>query len=164
MPTCIRCGSHAINHHHHGRDGSRPDLCDVCYWRAKAEELQAAPKSNAGEAFAEASECALVSIRNLLLRVAHAQKEAPSCPDWVLREMLAIADTAHNLPQLAIEPERFSPDMLASFAHSYRHRYGAGLSPRSPAIGYTHLFWDRVDRLVGADLGDWIRAEEGDFQ
>lgn len=40
--TCKSCGSCAINHHLHGRDGSRPDLCDVCYWRAKAEELRVA--------------------------------------------------------------------------------------------------------------------------
>lgn len=35
--SCIRCGSHAINHHCHGRDGSDADLCDVCYWRKRAE-------------------------------------------------------------------------------------------------------------------------------
>jgi hypothetical protein len=32
MKNCERCGSYAINHHCHGRDGSDPDLCDVCYW------------------------------------------------------------------------------------------------------------------------------------
>lgn len=37
MGKCIRCGSHAINHGLHGRDGSDPDLCDVCYWRKRAE-------------------------------------------------------------------------------------------------------------------------------
>ena len=37
MP-CKRCGSYAINHNLHGRDGSDPDLCDVCYWRKRAEE------------------------------------------------------------------------------------------------------------------------------
>lgn len=36
--TCKRCGSYAINHHTNGRDGSRPDRCDVCYWRDVAEE------------------------------------------------------------------------------------------------------------------------------
>ena len=29
------CGSYAINHGSHGRDGSSPNLCDVCYWRDK---------------------------------------------------------------------------------------------------------------------------------
>ena len=38
MNSCIRCYSFAINHHSHGRDGSDPDLCDVCYWRKRAEE------------------------------------------------------------------------------------------------------------------------------
>ena len=37
MKRCSRCGSFAINHHSHGRDGSDPDLCDVCYWRKRAE-------------------------------------------------------------------------------------------------------------------------------
>lgn len=34
---CTRCGSQAINPSHHGRDGTRLDLCDVCYWRSLAE-------------------------------------------------------------------------------------------------------------------------------
>ena len=37
MSKCKRCGSYAINHHQHGRDGSDPDLCDVCYWRKRTE-------------------------------------------------------------------------------------------------------------------------------
>lgn len=37
MGRCSRCGSYAINHHLHGRNGSRRDLCDVCYWRDIAE-------------------------------------------------------------------------------------------------------------------------------
>lgn len=37
---CRECGSYAINHHLHGRDGSDPDLCDVCYWRKRAESRQ----------------------------------------------------------------------------------------------------------------------------
>lgn len=38
MDNCIRCKSFAINHQSHGRDGSDPDLCDVCYWRKRAHE------------------------------------------------------------------------------------------------------------------------------
>ena len=34
--SCRRCGSYAINHKAHGRDGSDADLCDVCYWRKRA--------------------------------------------------------------------------------------------------------------------------------
>jgi ribosomal protein L32 len=37
---CKNCGSYAINHHLHGRDGSRNELCDVCYWREKYGELE----------------------------------------------------------------------------------------------------------------------------
>lgn len=31
------CGSYAINHGSHGRDGSDGHLCDVCYWKFRAE-------------------------------------------------------------------------------------------------------------------------------
>ena len=54
---CKNCGSYAINRHLHGRDGSRLDLCDVCYWRDKsavhgrtltafAEELESTADGN----------------------------------------------------------------------------------------------------------------------
>lgn len=48
MTTCKQCGSQAINHQYHGRDSSDPDLCDVCYWRKRAESpwmpIETAPK------------------------------------------------------------------------------------------------------------------------
>lgn len=41
MKSCKRCGSYAINEHAHGRaKGHNTDLCDVCYWRNKAEILE----------------------------------------------------------------------------------------------------------------------------
>lgn len=43
MKVCNRCGSMAINHQCHGRDGSDPDLCDVCYWRKRAERMEWKP-------------------------------------------------------------------------------------------------------------------------
>jgi hypothetical protein len=37
MPQCRKCGSYAINEHSHGREkGKDSDLCDVCYWRKRA--------------------------------------------------------------------------------------------------------------------------------
>lgn len=36
MSKCEKCGSYAINHNCHGRDGSDGNLCDVCYWRKRA--------------------------------------------------------------------------------------------------------------------------------
>lgn len=35
MNRC-KCGSYAINIRSNGRDGSRPDLCDVCVWKEDA--------------------------------------------------------------------------------------------------------------------------------
>jgi len=38
MDNCKRCGSYAINAKSHGRvKGVDLDLCDVCYWRTRAE-------------------------------------------------------------------------------------------------------------------------------
>lgn len=37
--ACKKCGSYAINPRKHGRDNSDLDLCDVCYWRKRAEAL-----------------------------------------------------------------------------------------------------------------------------
>ena len=37
---CTRCRNYGINEHHHGRIvGTDSDLCDVCYWRKRAEAL-----------------------------------------------------------------------------------------------------------------------------
>lgn len=39
LMRCKRCGSLAINPHLHGRiEWLDLDLCDVCYWRKRAEE------------------------------------------------------------------------------------------------------------------------------
>lgn len=39
MAQCTRCNSHAINEHQHGREkGVDMDLCDVCYWRKRADD------------------------------------------------------------------------------------------------------------------------------
>ena len=47
MNKCTECGSYAINHHCHGRDGSDPELCDVCYWRKRATDYTALEAENA---------------------------------------------------------------------------------------------------------------------
>jgi hypothetical protein len=39
--NCVRCGSYAINPGHYGRtENDDLNLCDVCYWRARAEKLR----------------------------------------------------------------------------------------------------------------------------
>jgi len=39
--SCRVCGSFAINDHHHGREpGVDLDLCDVDYWRTRAEQRE----------------------------------------------------------------------------------------------------------------------------
>ena len=39
MSRCKQCGSFAINPSAHGRaDGVDLDLCDVCYWRKRAQD------------------------------------------------------------------------------------------------------------------------------
>ena len=38
MQQCKVCGSYAINPQMHGRDKTDLDLCDVCYWRKRADQ------------------------------------------------------------------------------------------------------------------------------
>lgn len=52
--TCKQCNSAAINPHLHGRQaGVDLDLCDVCYWRARAAQAraQASDELKRSEAF-----------------------------------------------------------------------------------------------------------------
>lgn len=43
VKKCKNCGSYAVNPHCHGRHaGIDLDLCDVCYWRLRADYLAAA--------------------------------------------------------------------------------------------------------------------------
>ena len=35
-----KCGSYAINPHLYGRDNTDQNLCDICYWRKRANNLQ----------------------------------------------------------------------------------------------------------------------------
>ena len=44
MNQCRECRSYAINPGTRGRDESDLDLCDVCYWRTRAERLEAIVK------------------------------------------------------------------------------------------------------------------------
>lgn len=41
MSRRCQCGSYAINLGLYGRDSTDIDLCDVCYWRKKYNDLQA---------------------------------------------------------------------------------------------------------------------------
>ena len=56
--SCERCGSFAINHAAHGRDGSEPSLCDVCYWRQRTEQCTASNAAKDAE-IASLRECGL---------------------------------------------------------------------------------------------------------
>ena len=59
MKQCKRCGSYAVNPHNHGRkERVDLDLCDVCYWRYRAEQatdrIRDMLKADDGQAFKEA--------------------------------------------------------------------------------------------------------------
>lgn len=57
--NCERCGSFAINHAAHGRDGSEPSLCDVCYWRQRTEQCTASNAAKDAEIASLRSTCNL---------------------------------------------------------------------------------------------------------
>ena len=80
--SCIRCRSYAINPRLHGRDDTDLDLCDVCYWRARAESndtLRA--QLEAAEARAEAAEADADRYR--WLRDAPATRESEPIRNWL---------------------------------------------------------------------------------
>ena len=72
--TC-KCGSRAINHHSHGRDGSRGDLCDVCFWREKASALE-----DHIARLEEALDCVVPSCNHLHHAKKHQHKLGKPCP------------------------------------------------------------------------------------
>ena len=57
MQRCKRCHSWAINEKMHGRiEGTDIDLCDVCYWRARAERADEAIDSAVAQAFEQCAQ------------------------------------------------------------------------------------------------------------
>lgn len=146
MTQCIKCGSSAINHHLHGRDGSDPDLCDVCYWRARAGRSQEVPEMTSK--LCEASHYGFLAIKNVLARRwRSANNEGVRMTDEDM-EMFLVADVAHNLPELAMRPNDFSPERLASFIMCFKtDQLGSVDSFR---------FWKEIEKLIGANPADLI--------
>ena len=72
MIRCERCGSHAVNPGRSGRDmQSDLDLCDVCYWRKRAEQAAEIEREACADAESDAGrlalelECLLLSISDM---------------------------------------------------------------------------------------------------
>ena len=60
MNACERCGSYAVNPGRSGRDmQSDLDLCDVCYWRKRAEQAEEAEREACADAESDAGRLAL---------------------------------------------------------------------------------------------------------
>lgn len=138
---CSRCGSAAINHHLHGRDGKDPNLCDVCYWRARAERYTMPPLS---AQLCRASHESLVAIRSLARHAMgiSAKRSAPCPENALMSEIAAIADTAHNLPYLAINPMHFAPEKLAALLGHH--------NSASPLLPHSYTYWHFLERLCDA--------------
>ena len=85
MNKCTECGSYAINHHCHGRDGSDPELCDVCYWRVRATDY-AALEAECERLRMQLAACGVVALANTPESAAQARQMHPdymsaSCSD-----------------------------------------------------------------------------------
>lgn len=88
----------------------------------------------------EASESALIAIRRVALsKVRQAERGREVDGDWLA--VLAISDTAHNLPVLAMNPAEFSPEMLGSSIQYFKEKVGT-------ANGSDAVFWSRVQELA----------------
>ena len=68
--SCKRCMSYAINPHTHGRGENDLDLCDVCYWRNRAENYTEAIEFIVDECDTESDN----RIRQTLLNVLKSNK------------------------------------------------------------------------------------------
>ena len=76
MTQCKKCGSHAVNPKSHGReDDVDLDLCDVCYWRKRAEE-----KLTKTQAWGRSELMALAAVRYCLGRMTYIVGD---CADWL---------------------------------------------------------------------------------
>lgn len=67
MPSCSQCGSHAINHNAHGRDGSDQYLCDVCYWRKRAEPMTKITQCSSCGGDCNKSGCERVNVKKMIV-------------------------------------------------------------------------------------------------
>jgi len=87
MGRCERCGSYAINPLNHGRIMAVDlHLCDVCYWRKRAEELQAdlrRTRNALEEAVATAAQA--LHERDFYQRVSH-KRGQDLYPEWAAWE------------------------------------------------------------------------------
>ena len=97
--SCKRCGSYAINPHLHGRDeGAGLDLCDVCYWRDKAESIMPVTRH-------------LLYVCRHVLRILN--KPPPNKPGGVSRALLRdVIDSAEALgvsPKCPPDPKDIPP-------------------------------------------------------
>ena len=113
MNKCTECGSCAINHHCHGRDGSDPELCDVCYWRVRATD----------HATLEA-ECARLKNSLLAITARHfAESWKKRTSDAELEQYLSA-----GIAQLEAERERLRQQVAAlqSDANSWQSGYDKG--------------------------------------
>ncbi len=131
--SCERCGSFAINHAAHGRDGSEPSLCDVCYWRQRTEQCTA---SNA------AKDAEIASLRDRLrdtaqILIAEVGATGPADADEVARK--AVSQIARLREALvAIRDSQLGPDrgsaqweltLCMSIAHDALARAPHGQEP-----------------------------------
>lgn len=128
MRECKICRSMAVNPHSHGReDGVDLDLCDVCYWRTRAERYEKAlidildsieiALQNGGQCgicvsldmkpWAQARKKVDSVLRIHDLRHAYAIKLAESgCPMHFISEVLGHSNTDFTRKRYA----RFSPE------------------------------------------------------
>lgn len=135
-----------LNESFYADPGDQPEVCKLAtHW---------APRPFAGSIVGDLSDhlChagqqAFVAIRNIALRE---WRRAPE-NTWqkqVFAEILAISDTAHNLPEMAMSPESFDPAFLSSFIDNYSADSKNARVPVSMYGPDGFRFWDEVKKLA----------------
>ncbi|MDR0274106.1 MAG: hypothetical protein LBI48_01960 [Burkholderiaceae bacterium] len=100
--TCTRCGSHAINPNSHGRQpGIDLDLCDVCYWRKRAETARRDDSAEIDAIEAQVLNVELASAAQereyRRFKLAKAAITGASCRGMTFQEMEEIVQNAREL-------------------------------------------------------------------
>ena len=95
MSQCSQCYSYAINPGHSGRDRkSDLDLCDVCYWRKRADELSDAKAERARYGDTMTSKMGKLEAENAALR------------EYREEDAATIVNMAHEIMDLREDRER----------------------------------------------------------
>lgn len=135
-----------LNESFYADPADQPEVCKLAtQWAPRPFAVSIV--GDLSEHLCHASQQAFVAIRNIALSE---WRRADENDRWkqVFAEILAIADTAHNLPEVAMSPESFDPAFLSSFIENYSPDSENARIPVSMGSPDGFRFWCEVKKLA----------------